>query len=145
MSGVWVVAALPKGILEAVFPSSVSLSVQRVVAKTSSPPAPLTVLVFIRSEDSRPQDTRIPFPSFCTLPPCFSGFHAPCSRVAVKAAGLAIARARPLPPAWPSLRAHKAPGADVRAPLCTAGPQCRRSCAALPPRPGEKSQAASPA
>lgn len=63
----------------------------------------------------------------------------------MKAAGLATARARPLPPAWPSLRVHKAPGADVRAPLGTAGPQCRRSCAALPPRPGAKSQAASPA
>lgn len=40
MSGVWVEAVQPKGIPGAVFPSSVSLSVQRVVAKTSSPPPP---------------------------------------------------------------------------------------------------------
>jgi hypothetical protein len=49
-------------------------------------------------------------------------------------------RARSLPPVGPSLRAHKAPGADVRAPLGAAGPQCRRSRAALPPRPGKRSQ-----
>ncbi|KAG8519756.1 hypothetical protein J0S82_016499 [Galemys pyrenaicus] len=47
-------------------------------------------------------------------------------------------------PSGPSLRAHKAPGADVRAPLGAAGPQCRRSRAALPPRPASQQPVALP-
>lgn len=122
------------GVLGAVSQASVSLSAQWVMPKTKKPLQLRVVFSEILEAHS---------PLSLSPPAGFSGFRAPGSSLgggggsqgkprAWPAASACLQRVRAL------LRAHKAPGADVRAPLGAAGPQCRRSRAVLPPRPGSQ-------
>lgn len=116
--------------------TSVSLSGQWAMTKTAKP-LQLKGFSFPRSWKPTPlwPHPRAGFSGFRTPGSSFGG---PGGKLGARpAASARPQRVRALP------RAHKAPGADVRAPLGAAGPQCRRSRAALPPRPGSQEPGAS--
>ncbi|XP_053747802.1 neuronal membrane glycoprotein M6-b isoform X6 [Panthera pardus] len=129
-------------VLGSVSPASVSSSAQWVKARTAKPLPAVNSSVPGSGSAPPPPLPRYPLPP----PPWLLGSprHLRArSGVPEEASSRAGRPGAPAAGFGPSLRAHKAPGADVRAPLGTAGPQCRRSRAALPPRPRSQQRAAS--